>query len=127
MARRRLGAASDYEGKVIGRRRSLKKGADLQHEPVMLSHKEAAGFVIPMGPFNLVMVATDRGMVGCGAFDVAALDKFAYPAARVKSASGGAVATVEDVLRGIVKDANEEALKLGIAAGMTGREALERM
>ena len=43
---------------------------------VRLSRKSADGFVIPLGPANLVAVKTDVGMVGCGAFDVAALDSF---------------------------------------------------
>jgi uncharacterized protein YunC (DUF1805 family) len=41
---------------------------------VQLSKKRADGFVIPLGPANLVAIKTDIGMVGCGAFDVAALD-----------------------------------------------------
>ena len=33
-------------------------------ENVSLSGKEAAGYIIPLGPFNLVFVVTDIGMVG---------------------------------------------------------------
>jgi uncharacterized protein YunC (DUF1805 family) len=99
----------------------------MTHEKVQLTKKEADGYVIPLGPFNLVSVNTDIGLVGCGAFDVAALDNFSYPAARVKSTKGGLIATIEDVLEGEVKDANEEAKKLGVEIGMSGREALDRM
>ena len=94
---------------------------------VKLTNKQADGYVIPLGPINLVFVATDKGMVGCGAFDVAALNNFNYPAARVKSPSGKPIATIEDLLEGIVKDANTEAASLGIAVSMSGREALELM
>ena len=97
------------------------------HQKVQLTSKEADGYVISLGPFNLVSVNTDVGMVGCGAFDVAALDNFNYPAARVKSTKGGLIATIEDLLEGEVKDANEEAVKLGVVKGMSGREALDRM
>jgi uncharacterized protein YunC (DUF1805 family) len=97
------------------------------HEKVQLTNKEADGYVISLGPFNLVSVNTDVGMVGCGAFDVAALDSLSYPAARVKSTKGGLIATIEDLLEGEVKDANEEAVKLGVAKGMSGREALDQM
>ena len=97
------------------------------HEKVHLTTKEADGYVISLGPFNLVSVNTDVGMVGCGAFDVAALDSFNYPAARVKSTKGGPIATIEDLLEGEVKDANEEAVKLGVAKGMSGRQALDKM
>ncbi len=97
------------------------------HEKVQLTKKEADGYVIPLGPFNLVSVNTDIGLVGCGAFDVAALDSFSYPAARVRATRGSSVATIDDLLVGAVKDVNEEAKKLGVEIGMSGREALDRM
>jgi uncharacterized protein YunC (DUF1805 family) len=92
---------------------------------VHLKTKVADGFVIPLGPANLVAVRTDVGMVGCGAFDVAALDKFSYPAARVRPATGPAIVTISDLLDGIVKESNRSAVGRGISNGMTGREALE--
>lgn len=97
------------------------------HEKVKLANKEADGYVIPLGPVSLVSVVTDVGMVGCGAFDVAALDKISYPAARVKATRGGSISTIDDLLRGAVKDANAAAMKLGVEIGMSGREALSRM
>jgi uncharacterized protein YunC (DUF1805 family) len=92
---------------------------------IKLNKKQADGYVIPIGPLNLVFVVTDKGMVGCGAFDVTALNNFSYPAAKVKSKSGQPIATINDLLDGIIKDANAEATKLGITIGMSGREALE--
>ena len=59
----------------------------MEYIEVRLSRKKADGFVIPLGPANLVAVKTDVGMVGCGAFDVAALDSFSYPAAKVRPSS----------------------------------------
>lgn len=97
------------------------------HEKIQLTRKQADGYVISLGKVNLVNVVTDVGMVGCGAFDVNALDKFDYPAARVKPSKGNYVVSVEDLLEGIVKDANEAATKIGIKAGMSGREALEKL
>jgi uncharacterized protein YunC (DUF1805 family) len=97
------------------------------HEKVKLTNKHADGYVIPLGPVNLVNVVTDRGMVGCGAFDVAALDHFGYPAARVKATRGTSVATIDDLLVGEVKDVNGAAIKLGVKVGMSGLEALDCM
>jgi len=34
----------------------------------------------PPGPANPVAIRTHDGLVGCGAFDVAPLDSFSYPA-----------------------------------------------
>lgn len=94
---------------------------------VKLTKKQADGYVIPLGQINLVFVVTDKGMAGCGAFDVAALNNFSYPAARVKSQSGTPIATIEDLLEGLVKEANTEAARLGITVGMSSREALDLM
>ncbi|HNZ05328.1 MAG TPA: YunC family protein [Methanothrix soehngenii] len=97
----------------------------MNHIKVQLPGKQADGYVIPLGPVNLVNVVTDVGMVGCGAFDVAALNNFGYPAAKVRPSQGSSIATIEDLLQGIVKEVNPNAEKLGLKVGLTGREALE--
>jgi len=95
------------------------------HTKVQLTGKDADGYVIPIGSLNLVNVVTDRGMVGCGAFDVAALNNFGYPAARVRPSKGSSIATIDDLLMGIVKEVNPAGEKLGLKVGMTGKEALD--
>lgn len=95
------------------------------HTKVQLAKKQADGYVIPLGKVNLVNVVTDVGMVGCGAFDVAALNNFGYPAARVKPTRGNSITTIDDLLDGVIKDANSAAVSLGIKAGMSGKEALD--
>ena len=97
------------------------------HEKVQLTSKQADGYVIPLGPVNLVHVVTDIGMVGCGAFDVVALDGFGYPAARVRPTRGSTIASIDDLLVGEVKDANGAAVERGVKVGMSGREALDQM
>jgi uncharacterized protein YunC (DUF1805 family) len=97
----------------------------MHRENVQLTKKVAEGFVIPLGPANLVAVKTNVGMVGCGAFDVAALDSFSYPAVKVRPSIGPSIVDVQDILTGIVKEANRSAMGRGIRTGMTGRQALE--
>ena len=97
----------------------------MEQVKVQLTRKIADGYIIPLGPANLVAVVTDAGMVGCGAFDVAALDSFSYPAAKVRPAIGPSIVDADDILKGIVKEANRSALGRGIRTGMTGRQALE--
>jgi uncharacterized protein YunC (DUF1805 family) len=92
---------------------------------IQLNNKKAVGFVVPLGPANLVAIKTDVGMVGCGAFDVAALDSFSYPAAKVRPVLGPSIVNTNDILMGIVKEANRSAMGRGIKTGMTGRQALE--
>jgi len=94
---------------------------------VRLDRKTAEGFVIPLKSVNLVFVKTADGMVGCGAFDVLALDKFDYPAARVRPSSGTSIKTIDDLLTGLVREANATAIQRGVKEGMTGNEALELM
>ena len=97
----------------------------MNHIKVQLTGKLADGYVIPLGPVNLVNVVTDVGMVGCGAFDIAALNNFGYPAAKVRPSQGSSIATIDDLLQGIVKEVNAAAENLGLKVGLTGREALE--
>ena len=97
----------------------------MHEEPVPLRNSEGKGFVIAIGPVNLVGVVAARGLLGCGAFDVTALEKFGYAAARVRPSGGPSITTISDLLEGIVKDANADARGLGVAVGMTGKEALD--
>jgi len=94
-------------------------------ERVPLQNSIGEGFVIPLGPVNLVGVVAKNGMVGCGAVDVAALGKFGYPAARVRPSKGTTIENVADIISGIVRETNSSAQGLGVREGMTGREALD--
>ncbi len=97
----------------------------MQEERVLLRNSVGRGFVVPLGPVSLVGVVAAGGLVGCGAIDVAALEKFGYPAARVRPSSGSSVSTIADLLAGVVKETNEGAQRLGVAVGMTGKDALD--
>jgi uncharacterized protein YunC (DUF1805 family) len=97
----------------------------MNQEVVSLRNSTGAGYVIPLGPVNLVWVVARKGLVGCGAFDVVGLGKFDYPAARVRPARGDMIATLEDLLSGIVRETNSAAESLGVRTGMEGKEALD--
>jgi uncharacterized protein YunC (DUF1805 family) len=97
----------------------------MQQVDVQLTRKMADGYIIPLGPANLVAIMTDVGMIGCSAFDVAALDSFSYPAVKVRPSIGPSIVDTDDLLKGIVKEANRSAMGRGIRNGMTGRAALE--
>ena len=92
---------------------------------VPLLNSVGKGFVVPVGNVNIVGVVVGNGLVGCGAFDVKAMDTFACPAAKVRPVNGPSVVTVDDVLSGIVKEANNAAGALGVKVGITGKEALD--
>jgi uncharacterized protein YunC (DUF1805 family) len=97
----------------------------MQEETIQLKNSEATGYVIPIGPVNLVWVIAQKGLVGCGAFDVKALEKFGYPAARVRAVRSPSVTTLDDLLSGEISEANAGAKDLGVRVGMTGKEALD--
>ena len=97
------------------------------HIKIQLAEKEADGYVIPLGAVKLVSVVTDVGMVGCGAFDVAALNNFSYPAAKVRPSNGSSICSIDDLMSGIVKEVNPAAEQLGLKTGITGKEALEML
>ena len=94
-------------------------------EIIHLKNSDGTGFVIPLGTVNLVGVVAKNGMVGCGAFDVAALNNFSYPAAKVRPLSGPFIATIKDLLEGEIKESNPAAQALGVTPGMTGKSALD--
>jgi uncharacterized protein YunC (DUF1805 family) len=96
----------------------------MQEERIVLPHKNGTGYVIPLGPVNLVFITTDIGMVGCGAFDVLALDRFGYPAARARTPGGMPIVTLKDLMEGIIKDTNTQAAVRGIREGMPVQDAL---
>ena len=94
-------------------------------ETISLKHSDGKGFVIPFGTINLVGVVARKGMVGCGAFDVSALNNFSYPAAKVRPITGPSIVTIADLLFGEIKEANAAAQQLGITTGMSGKAALD--
>lgn len=94
-------------------------------EKMTIGGQEFVCSIIPSGPVNIVFAANDSGLVGCGAIDVNTLAGFGYAAARIRPPEGQtSVATADDLLRGIVKEANAPAEEKGVRAGMTGKEAL---
>lgn len=99
----------------------------MKKETIQIGGKTAQGYEIPVGPCNLVFATTGNALIGCGLIDVMVFDKFNYPAAKLKATKGPFIVTVNDLLAGEVREANATALKRGVAVGMTGKEALERM
>lgn len=83
--------------------------------------------IIPLGPADLVFARAARGLLGCGAIHVAALQKFALPAARVRPTGSPSVRNLQDLLSGEVIEVNPAAAELGVSLGMTGRDALRRL
>lgn len=96
-------------------------------EPFSLGGKKIEGHVIPIGPVNLVFARAEKGLVGCGAIDVIALEKFKIAAAKVRPVSTPSVSSIEELLTGEIVAVNQYAQTVGITIGMSGRDALTRL
>jgi uncharacterized protein YunC (DUF1805 family) len=99
----------------------------MEEHVVVLEGKQVKGYVVPLGPVNLVFGVAEGGMIGCGAFAIGALDTFGYAAAKIRGVDGKGIATVDDLLEGTVVEVNVGAVERGVQTGMTGRMALGLM
>lgn len=70
-------------------------------------------------------IFTRVGIVGCGIYDMATPSEFGQAIAIAKGTPENPLVDPEDLLEAKIVDATEPAKKLGVAVGMTGREAVE--
>ena len=69
----------------------------------------------------VLMIRGKKGLLGCGYLSVATADKTGDAVAIVSG-----VKNYDDMLKAEVKAVSAPAAALGVAAGMTGKEALEK-
>ena len=69
----------------------------------------------------VLMIRGKKGLLGCGYLSVATADKTGDAVAIVSG-----VKNYDDMLKAEVKAVSAAAAALGVAAGMTGKEALEK-
>lgn len=72
-------------------------------------------------------ILTGRGLVGCGIYDVKTAERFGQALAIARGTPQLPLAEPEDLLEARIVELTPQAAALGVAAGMTGREAVERM
>ena len=72
-------------------------------------------------------IHTARGMVGCGIFDVHVASEFGMAVAIAKGTPAKPLVEPEDLYQAKIVAVSEPAQRLGIAPGMTGTEALEKL
>ncbi|MCP1661607.1 MAG: DUF1805 domain-containing protein [Methanocalculus sp. MSAO_Arc1] len=97
----------------------------MEHQVIPLTTSTATGYATKVGPVTLVFIKTESGMIGCGAFDITALERFGVPAATMKSSVKPMVESIEDLLLASVHTVNHPGYERGIRIGMQAREALE--
>ena len=72
-------------------------------------------------------IITRRGIVGCGIYDMETPAEFNQAIAIAKGTPSNPLVEPEDLFDAPIVDATPQAKALGIAVGMTGREAVEKM
>lgn len=77
---------------------------------------------VPTEKTNILLVKAAGGFVGCGYFDVAVANRVGDAVAIVTG-----VKTIDDLLAAPVVRMSDKARELGVAEGMSGRDALMRL
>jgi uncharacterized protein YunC (DUF1805 family) len=72
-------------------------------------------------------IITHRGIVGCGIYDIATAAEFGQAIAIAKGTPTNPLVVPEDLLGARIVNLTPAAQAYGIAIGMTGREAVEKM
>jgi uncharacterized protein YunC (DUF1805 family) len=72
-------------------------------------------------------ILTRAGIVGCGIYDLKTAAEFGQAIAIAKGTPAKPLVEPEDLLEARIVGVTPQAEALGVAAGMTGREAVERM
>jgi uncharacterized protein YunC (DUF1805 family) len=72
-------------------------------------------------------ILTAAGIVGCGIYDVKTAAEFGQAIAIARGTPEKPLVDPEDLFDAKIVDATPQAKRLGIALGMTGREAVERL
>ncbi len=72
-------------------------------------------------------IHTDRGVVGCGIYDVHIASKFGMVVAIARGTPEKPLCEPEDLLGAKIADVSQPAAALGIEIGMTGLQAIEKL
>lgn len=94
----------------------------MQVRDMVIQNVTAKGVEIPLPKAMLVLVTAPKGYLMCGYLDIATAEKMGDCAAIIRG-----VRSVDELLAGKVVAMTPEATKAGITAGMTGRQALEKL
>ena len=72
-------------------------------------------------------IHTDRGVVGCGIYDIDCANEFDMAFALAKGTPENPLRQPEDLYQAQIVKVSKAAESIGISVGMTGMEALEKM
>ena len=95
--------------------------------PLKFRNGEAIGISNRWHRGQYCTILTEAGLVGCGIYDVKTAAEFDQAIAIARGTPEKPLVDPEDLFDAKIVDATPQAKRLGIALGMTGREAVERL
>ncbi|CAM3445889.1 YunC family protein [Marinicrinis lubricantis] len=98
----------------------------IRMEPVQLEKGTAWAVEVKLPKTTLISISTDIGYIMCGALDIKLLNEKLQDRKIIAGRAVG-VRTIEQLLDSPLESVTIEAKARGIEAGMTGREALQKM
>jgi len=88
---------------------------------------KAIGISVRWNNGQFTLIVADQGILGCGIFDPAILEKFQMAGALARGTPEKPLKEPEDLLPARIKEVSSKALKLGVKKGMTGKQALKKL
>ena len=85
------------------------------------------GVQVKWQTFSILLVCGSRGFLGCGVFDVEAIEGFGQAACLVESTPANPIGTLDRFPARKVARVNAKARALGITEGMAVAEAFEKI
>jgi len=98
----------------------------IRMEPVDINGRTAIAIEVKLPKTTLIVITTKIGYIMCGALDVGLLNE-RLKDRQIIAARATGVRTIEDLLTMPLESVTETAASMGIVAGITGREAIEKM
>ena len=97
------------------------------HRTLQFQHGEAIGLSHRWHRGQYCTILTKAGIVGCGIYDLQTPAEFGQAIAIAKGTPSHPLTEPEDLYDAKIVGLTPQAAAYGIAVGMTGREAVERM
>lgn len=95
--------------------------------PLQFKNGSAIGISNRWHKGQYCVILTEAGLVGCGIYDVKTAGEFGQAVAIARGTPQKPLVEPEDLFEARIVEASVPALNLGIAVGMTGREAVEKL
>lgn len=96
-------------------------------EPLDQNTDGTRGLEVSWEGCQFVMVVARKGLVSCGVIDREVMERFGAAIAIARGTPEKPLVTTEDLLSARIAEVTDEAARLGVSVGMTGREALGQL